>query len=128
MRLQYRKQFNVNDLKKSQEKTRGPRAKCSADYNNEIMKDTIASVDSGTSPNPTKFHEDPSIISDATVVTRFFHILVCVLHNIIGGATSITYVLDFGIPHDPTKFSEDPPTISDARMVTRFSHFRLCIS
>ena len=78
--------------------------------------------------NPTTFREDPSIISNATVVTRFFHILVCVLHNIIGGATSITYVLDFDLPHDPTKFREDPATFSDARVVTRFSHFRLSIT
>ena len=78
--------------------------------------------------NPTKLREDPSIISDATVLTRFFHILVCVLHNIIGGATSITYVLDFDLPHDPTKFREDPATFSDARVVTRFSHFRLSIT
>ena len=78
--------------------------------------------------NPTKFREDPSIISDATVVTRFFHILVCVLHNIIGGATSITYVPDFDLPHDPTEFHEDVSTISDAREITRFSPFGLCIT
>ena len=57
-----------------------------------------------------------------------FHILACVLHNIIGGATSITHVLDFDLPNIATKFRDDPLKISDARVFARFSHFGLFIT
>ena len=59
--------------------------------------------------------------------SQAFHILVCVLHSIIGGATSITHIRHFDLPHNPTKFHKDPSIISDARALARFFHILVSI-
>ena len=61
-------------------------------------------------PNFVKIHQQLAMLE----WSQDFHILACVLHNIIGGATSITQVHDFDLPNDPTKFNEDQSPISDA--------------